>query len=498
MSDVTASIFISHASRDRRIAETICSALENRGLRCWLANRNVAGGENFQEAVVRAIRSAKVMLLIFTANANDSDEVKKELVLASQNRLIVIPLRVEDITPDDAFAYELATRQWIEMFDDWERGLERLVTRLAFVLPESMRQASEQPTTSMPYSNMRAGQRDSVYAPVTEGPSPAVAPTPKDNDAAGSGRTPRTAPLSSPPPARTAGYARKRASIVLGIVLALAVVIFLVGERAFNTTATRVGPNEPQGAQTAPSVPVPPDADKTQAATANVATAKVPTVSAVDRGDAALSGKDYADALRWYRLAADQGNAAGQLNVGRIYEHGWGVPADYIEALHWYRLAAAQGYASAQNNIGALYDTGHGVKQDYAEALRWYRLAADHGNTDAQNSIGALYDTGHGVKQDYAEALRWYRLAADRGDAGAQRNIAWLYENGLGVKQDYAEALRWYRLAADQGDAGAQRNIARLYENGLGVKLDSVQARDWMQKAADAGDMYAKQWLASH
>ena len=65
----------------------------------------MAGGENFQEAVVRAIRSAKVMLLIFTANANDSDEVKKELVLASQSRLIVIPLRLEDIAPDDAFAY---------------------------------------------------------------------------------------------------------------------------------------------------------------------------------------------------------------------------------------------------------------------------------------------------------------------------------------------------------------------------------------------------------
>ena len=432
MSDVTASIFISHASRDRRIAETICSALENRGLRCWLANRNVAGGENFQEAVVRAIRSAKVMLLIFTANANDFDEVKKELVLASQNRLIVISLRVEDITPDDAFAYELATRQWIEMFDDWERGLERLVTRLAFVLPESMRQASEQPTTSMPYSNMRAGQRDSAYAPVAEGPSPAVAPTPKDNDAAGSGRTPRTAPLSSPPPARTAGYARKRASIVLGIVLALAVVIFLVGERASNTTATRVGPNEPQGAQTAPSVPVPPDADKTQAATANVATAKVPTVSAVDRGDAALSGKDYADALRWYRLAADQGNAAGQLNVGRIYEHGWGIrliTSRLCTGIAWRRPRAtpARRTTSARSTI-----SGHGVKQDYAEALRWYRLAADHGNTDAQNSIGALYDTGHGVKQDYAEALRWYRLAADRGDAGAQRNIAWLYENGIG------------------------------------------------------------------
>ena len=86
MPDAAPSIFISHSSRDRRVAETICRGLENRGLRCWLSSRDVAGGDNFQAAVVRAIRSAKVMLLVFTTNSNNSDEIKKELVLASQCR----------------------------------------------------------------------------------------------------------------------------------------------------------------------------------------------------------------------------------------------------------------------------------------------------------------------------------------------------------------------------------------------------------------------------
>jgi hypothetical protein len=51
------------------------------------------------------------MVLVFSANSNNSEEIKKELVLAGQSQLIVIPVRVEDVTPDEAFAYELATRQ---------------------------------------------------------------------------------------------------------------------------------------------------------------------------------------------------------------------------------------------------------------------------------------------------------------------------------------------------------------------------------------------------
>jgi len=135
MSSKAASIFISHASRDRGIAATLCAALEHRGLRCWLASRDIAGGDNFQSAVVQAIRSAKVMLLVFTANANNSEEIKKELVLASQSRLVVIPLRVQDVVPGDAFAYEMATRQWIDMVENWEQALEHLTARISMVLP---------------------------------------------------------------------------------------------------------------------------------------------------------------------------------------------------------------------------------------------------------------------------------------------------------------------------------------------------------------------------
>src|ERR1700691_4236038 len=124
-------IFITYSSKDQKVARTICTALERRGLACWISSRNVRPGQNYQEQIVRAIRTAKIMVLVFTANANNSNEIKKELALASQNNLLVIPVRIDDVVPNEAFAYEFATRQWIDLFEDWENSIAQLVELIA-------------------------------------------------------------------------------------------------------------------------------------------------------------------------------------------------------------------------------------------------------------------------------------------------------------------------------------------------------------------------------
>jgi adenylate cyclase len=131
---VSAKVFISYSSADGEAARMICVALENRGIACWLAIRDVGPGENFMEAIVHAIGAAKVMVLVFSENANNSEEVKKELVLASNADVTVVPVRVENVVPKGAFAYQLATRQWIDLFQDWEGQVERLATSIAGIL----------------------------------------------------------------------------------------------------------------------------------------------------------------------------------------------------------------------------------------------------------------------------------------------------------------------------------------------------------------------------
>src|SRR3954451_1951827 len=123
-------VFISYATADRKEALAVCKAIERRGTRCWISSRDVAPGENYQEAIVRAIREARAMVLVFSDAANNSDEIKKELSLASRHQVPIMALRIEDVEPSDAFAYELSTRQWIDAFAGWDRSIDALVRRI--------------------------------------------------------------------------------------------------------------------------------------------------------------------------------------------------------------------------------------------------------------------------------------------------------------------------------------------------------------------------------
>ena len=149
---------------------------------------------------------------------------------------------------------------------------------------------------------------------------------------------------------------------------------------------------------------------------------------------------------------AEAGNELAQFELGNMYSNGRGVTQDFAEAVKWYRLSADQGYADAQYNLGLMYNNGQGVPQDFAEAVKWWRLAADQGYANAQYNLGLMYNKGQGVPQDYAEAVKWWRLAADQGVASAQINLGVVYEYGKGVLQDNVMAHMWYNIASANGD----------------------------------------------
>lgn len=124
-------VFISYATADRNEALKVCEAIERRGTRCWISMRDVPPGANYQEAIVQSLRTARAVVLVFSEKANSSDEIKKELSLASRYRVPVIALRLKDVEPSDAFAYELSTRQWINAFEGWDKSIDTLVARIA-------------------------------------------------------------------------------------------------------------------------------------------------------------------------------------------------------------------------------------------------------------------------------------------------------------------------------------------------------------------------------
>lgn len=127
-------IFVSHASLDRKVADTLCAALECRGVPCWIASRDVEPGESFQDAIANAIEGAPAMVLVFSDNCNRSQEIRKEVALAGQHSVPIIPVRIEDVLPSGGFKYELATRQWIDLFQGWEDAVDRIVGRLRAIV----------------------------------------------------------------------------------------------------------------------------------------------------------------------------------------------------------------------------------------------------------------------------------------------------------------------------------------------------------------------------
>ncbi len=211
-----------------------------------------------------------------------------------------------------------------------------------------------------------------------------------------------------------------------------------------------------------------------------------------EKGIKSYESKDYAEAYKWFKQAADQGNAKGQNGLGILYERGHGITKDITEAIKWYKLSAEQGYASAQNNLGLKYANGIGVEKDYAEAFKWYQKAVEQGNAQAQNNLGDLFFYGNGVTKDYNEALKWYRNAAERDDATGQANLGYMYEYGYGVDKDNAEALKWYYKAAEQNNLWSMNQIGLLYANGRGVEKDYAEAVKWYLKSAEQGNARAQ------
>ena len=181
------------------------------------------------------------------------------------------------------------------------------------------------------------------------------------------------------------------------------------------------------------------------------------------KGVECYNRQEYAEAVSWYRKAAERGYALAQCYLGYCFANEKGVIKDETEAASWYRKAAEQGQAAAQFNLANCYLFGRGVARDEAEAVKWYRKAAEQGYAEGQYYLGCCYRDGVGVTEDGAEAIRLYRKAAEQGHADALYCIADCYYFGTsGVVRDCAEAIKWYRKAAEQGSLLAQAVLLRL------------------------------------
>lgn len=134
--------------------------------------------------------------------------------------------------------------------------------------------------------------------------------------------------------------------------------------------------------------------------------------------------------------------------VGKCYEMGDGVGRDAAEAVKWYRMAAEQGLPDAVFELAKCYRFGIGARRNRATAFKWLQRAAELGHVRAMVLLGVRYLDCDGEEYNPRKAVKTFRKAADLGDAWGMFHLGECYENGDGVKKDFDAAYLWFCRAA--------------------------------------------------
>jgi len=240
--------------------------------------------------------------------------------------------------------------------------------------------------------------------------------------------------------------------------------------------------------------------------------------------------RDAPAAAGWYRRAAQAGHVPAMVNLGQLYAYNvlnpavaeWyfarsrgrhlpGIKPAFVqendaEALRWFRLAADKGNADAMAEIAHLYALNR-AGEGAATVVRPARpspaaLAAEREFLQWANRA-ATGGSAHGMRlladhaQDPAAMRDWLTRAADRGDAEAMSRLASMHQQGKGFpRPDERAAIQLYQRAAERGLASAMRMMAYSYFNGtMTLPKNDAEGIRWTRRAVEAGDVQAAAWL---
>lgn len=192
-------VFVSYASEDKATADAVVEALEQRKIRCWVAPRDVGAGRDYAEALVQAIDASRVLVLVFSSNANASPHVMREISRAADRGNPILPLRIEDVPFSKTMEYYISTTHWLDaLTSPLDQYLDQLVQSVAALLgvelvplPAAVPPEDEAELDTAP----PAARDEPAPTPAIGRSEPARAPVPTAPQAATQGG-------SGPPPAQ--------------------------------------------------------------------------------------------------------------------------------------------------------------------------------------------------------------------------------------------------------------------------------------------------------
>lgn len=284
-------IFISYSKEDKATAEAICRGLEESGVRCWIAPRDISEGEDWTAAIMEGMNQCRVMVMVFSGHTNLSPHVHREVSHAFKRGLTVIPFRVEDTAASDRFQYYLDSVQWLNAFPPpIEKYLPRLTERVNRLL--------SQQTVADVEGDGRGNGKAGVAPPLTardrvrETNAIPVAPFPAKREQAGGGHA---VPSSVAEPRATAhGDRASRKPIALALIAAVtasAVTAGILGLMGYFRSTEKESARSPVAANSPVASPTPMTSPTSSVATWAVASqpTRTPDTSAATTAPTAAS-----------------------------------------------------------------------------------------------------------------------------------------------------------------------------------------------------------------
>jgi hypothetical protein len=132
---VTHDVFISYSTKDKLVANALCTTLENRKIRCWIASRDILPSDDFSAAIIKAINKSRIFVLVFSKDSNDSHFCRNEVNAAVSRGIPIIPFRIEDVKLSDTMELLIGLKEWLDaLTPPLEKHLEKLADTIQILL----------------------------------------------------------------------------------------------------------------------------------------------------------------------------------------------------------------------------------------------------------------------------------------------------------------------------------------------------------------------------
>lgn len=136
---MTHEVFISYSTEDKPVADAVVAGLEQQNIRCWIAPRDLLPGIPWSEGITNAINKCKLLVVILSEKSNVSKNVLREINLAVNNDLIVIPFRIENIDPSGAISFFISSEHWLDAVSPpLQRHIDKLCNVIQLLLPKNI------------------------------------------------------------------------------------------------------------------------------------------------------------------------------------------------------------------------------------------------------------------------------------------------------------------------------------------------------------------------